>query len=74
MAAAKWKTLERGGADVPIDASGIAGREAMERGMPVQDALSMDVVKEGGRLVRREFSVAKPDLKTLVGNGVEHGS
>ena len=36
-AAAKWKTLEECGvsADVPTDALGIAGREALVRGMPV---------------------------------------
>ena len=61
-AAAECKTLDRGSADVPIDVSGIAGREAMVRGMPVQNGPSMDVVKEGGQLVRREFSVAEPDF------------
>ena len=73
-AAAKWKTLERRAVDIPIDASGIVDREAMVRGMPVQDDLSMDVVEEGGRSVRRKFVVAEPDLKTLVGYGVKHGS
>ena len=55
---AGWTTLERGSADVPIDTSGITGREAMVRGMLVQDGLSMDVTEEGGRVVRREFVVA----------------
>ena len=73
-ASAHWKMLERGGADIPIDASGLTGRKAMVRGMPVQDGLSMDVVREGGRSVRREFAVAKPDLKTLVGDEVKHTS
>ena len=44
-AAAHWKAFERSGADVPIDASGIAGKEAMVRGMSVQDGISMDVVE-----------------------------
>ena len=34
----------------------------------------MNVVKEGGQVVRREFMVAKPDFKTLVGNRVETGA
>ena len=52
----------------------MAGREAMVRGMPVQDGLSMDVVEEGRQMMRREFAVAKPDLKALVGDRVEDGS
>ena len=73
-AAVERKTLERSGADVPVDALGIEGREAMVRGMPIQDGLSMNVIEEGGRVARREFAVAEPDLKTLVGNRVENGS
>ena len=73
-AAAKWKTLERRAVDIPIDASGIVDREAMVRGMPVQDGLSMDVVEEGRQMMRREFAVAKPDLKALVGDEVKHTS
>ena len=46
----------------------------MVQDMPVQDGLSMDVVEERGRVVGQEFSVAEPDLRTLIGNGVEHGS
>ena len=41
----------------------------MVRGMLVQDGLSMDVVEEGGQLVRREFAVVEPDFKTLVEMG-----
>jgi len=47
-ASAHWKTFESGGADVPINAAGIAGREATVGGVPVEDGLAMDVVKEGG--------------------------
>ena len=46
-ASAHWKAFESSGADVPINASSIAGREAMMRGMPVQDGLTVDVVEEG---------------------------
>ena len=42
--------------------------------MPVQDGLSMDVAEEDGQVMRREFTVAKPDLKTLIGIRVENGS
>ena len=34
----------------------------------------MNVVEEGGRVVRREFTVAEQGLKTLAGNRVENGS
>ena len=61
-------------ADVPIDALGREGREAMAGGMPVQDGLSMDMVEEGGRSVRKEFAAAKLELKTFVRNRVEDGS
>ena len=73
-ASAHWKTFERSGADVPINASSVVSREAIVRGIPVQDCRSMNVVEEGGRVMRREFTVAEPDLKTLVGNRVENGS
>ena len=73
-ASAHWKAFESSGADVPVDASGIAGREAMMRGVPVQDGLAVDVVKEGRRMVRREFAVAEPYLKALVCNGIDDGS
>ena len=46
----------------------------MVRGMPVQDGRSMDMVKEGGQVVRRELAVAEPDLETLIGNRVENRS
>ena len=57
-AAAQWKIFESSSADVTIDAPSVAGREAIMGGMQVQDDLSMDVVKEGGRLVGSDFVVA----------------
>ena len=57
-AAAQWKIFESSSADVTIDAPSVAGREAIMGGMQVQDDLSMDVVKEGGRLVGSDCVVA----------------
>ena len=73
-ASAHWKTFESGGADVPINAAGIAGREATVGGVPVEDGLAMDVVKEGGQWVGREFVIAQPCLESLVEHGMEHRS
>ena len=55
---AHWKTFEGSGADVPINASSAASRGAIMGGTPIEDGLAMDVVEEGGRLVRREFAIA----------------
>jgi hypothetical protein len=40
------KPLESIRADVPVDASGVASREAEVRDMPVEDSLTVDMVEE----------------------------
>ena len=65
--------MESSGTYIPINASGVADREVVVRGMSVKDGLSMDVVKESRRLmVGGEFAVSQPDLEILVGKRVEH--
>ena len=50
---AEWKTFESSSADVPVNASRVSGKEAMVQGMSVQHDCSMNVIKEGGRVMRR---------------------
>lgn len=40
------KPLQSIRADVPVDASGVASREAEVRDMPVEDSLTVDMVEE----------------------------
>jgi hypothetical protein len=67
-----WKALQRSRADVRINSSSIACWKAKMGDVPVEDRLSVDVIKVSRGGMRGKLAVAKPDLKAFVRDGIEH--